>query len=68
MSTPATDGEVIAGSVREPEAFVAIFERHFREIHRYLARRVGGELADDLAAEAFAEAFRMRGGLASRPS
>jgi hypothetical protein len=28
MSTPATDGEVIAGSVREPEAFVAIFERH----------------------------------------
>jgi RNA polymerase sigma-70 factor (ECF subfamily) len=62
MSTPATDGEVIAGSVRDPDAFVAIFERHFREIHRYLARRVGGELADDLAAEAFAEAFRVRGG------
>jgi DNA-directed RNA polymerase specialized sigma24 family protein len=47
---------------------VAIFERHFRVIHRYLARRVGGELADDLAAEAFAEALRVRRGLASRPS
>jgi RNA polymerase sigma-70 factor (ECF subfamily) len=58
--TQATDGEVIAGSVDDPEAFVAIFERHFREIHRYLTRRVGGELADDLAAEAFAEAFRVR--------
>ena len=62
MSQAATDGDVIAGSVREPDTFVAIFERHFREIHRYLARRVGTELADDLAAEAFAEAFRVRGG------
>jgi RNA polymerase sigma factor (sigma-70 family) len=58
--TQATDGAVIAGSVDDAEAFVAIFERHFHEIHRYLARRVGGELADDLAAEAFAEAFRVR--------
>jgi RNA polymerase sigma factor (sigma-70 family) len=62
MRTPATDGDVIAASVRDPDAFVAIFERHFHEIHRYLARRVGGELADDLAAEAFAQAFRVRGG------
>jgi RNA polymerase sigma factor (sigma-70 family) len=60
-ATPASDGEVIAGSLHDPDAFVALFERHFREIHRYLARRTGGELADDLAAEAFAEAFRVRG-------
>jgi RNA polymerase sigma factor (sigma-70 family) len=58
--TPATDGEVIADSVRDPDVFVALFERHFRELHRYLARRVGSEPADDLAAEAFAEAFRVR--------
>jgi RNA polymerase sigma factor (sigma-70 family) len=60
MSNPASDGDVIARSVRDPEAFVTLFERHFREIHRYLARRVGAEPADDLAAEVFAQAFRVR--------
>jgi RNA polymerase sigma factor (sigma-70 family) len=29
-------------------------------VHRFIARRVGGALADDLAAEAFATAFRRR--------
>ena len=38
-------------------AFVAIFERHFDAIHRYLRRRVGRDLADDLAAETFARAY-----------
>jgi RNA polymerase sigma-70 factor (ECF subfamily) len=62
MINPASadDGDVIARSVQDPDAFVIVFERHFRELHRYLARRVGGELADDLAADAFAEAFRVR--------
>jgi RNA polymerase sigma factor (sigma-70 family) len=60
MSNPASDGDVIARSAADPEAFVTLFERHFREIHRYLARRVGAEPADDLAAEVFAQAFRVR--------
>jgi RNA polymerase sigma-70 factor (ECF subfamily) len=60
MTPPETDSNAIAASVRDPRAFVAVFERHFREIHRYLARRVGTQLADDLAAEVFAEAFRIR--------
>lgn len=60
MSIPASDGDVIARSVHDPEAFVTLFERHFRAIHGYLARRVGGEGADDLAAEVFAQAFRVR--------
>jgi DNA-directed RNA polymerase specialized sigma24 family protein len=59
MSTPASDGDVIARSVEDPEAFVTLFERHFHAIHGYLARRVG-EGADDLAAEVFAQAFRVR--------
>ena len=60
MSNPASDGDVIVRSVADPEVFVTLFERHFREIHRYLARRVGAEPADDLAAEVFAQAFRVR--------
>jgi RNA polymerase sigma factor (sigma-70 family) len=59
-ATPASDGEIIACSLHDPDAFVALFERHFAELHRYLARRVGAELADDLAAETFAQAFRVR--------
>src|SRR4051794_39885498 len=60
MSNTASDGDVIARSVGDPEAFVALFERHFRTIHGYLARRIGAETADDLAAEVFTQAFRVR--------
>ena len=40
--------------------FGAIFDRHYASLQRYLARRVGQETADDLAAEAFVIAFRRR--------
>ncbi len=55
-----TDAELIAGSLEEPAVFGAIFDRHFAVLHRYLARRVGQEMADDLAAEAFVIAFGRR--------
>ena len=54
------DAAAIAKSLRTPEAFGAIFERHFGAIHRYLARRVGRERADDLAAQTFSVAFERR--------
>jgi RNA polymerase sigma factor (sigma-70 family) len=56
----ASDGEIVAASIREPECFALIFERHFAAIHRYLARRVGEDLADDLAAQVFTVAFERR--------
>ena len=40
--------------------FATVFDRHYDAIHRYLARRVGPDLADDLAAETFTEAFDVR--------
>ncbi|MGW4499222.1 RNA polymerase sigma factor [Micromonospora sp. NPDC004336] len=55
-----TDAEVIERSVREPESFAGIFDRHAPHIHRYLARRLGAGIADDLAAETFLVAFRRR--------
>jgi RNA polymerase sigma factor (sigma-70 family) len=55
-----SDAQVIAASRLEPHAFATIFDRHFDAVHRYLARRVGADLADDLAAEAFTEAFDSR--------
>jgi RNA polymerase sigma factor (sigma-70 family) len=57
---PATDAEIVIRSWSHPEIFAEIFERHFPVIHRYLARRVGSALADDLAAEAFTIAFERR--------
>lgn len=55
-----TDAAVIARSVREPETFAVIFDRHAPHIHRYLARRLGASAADDLVAETFLAAFRRR--------
>jgi RNA polymerase sigma factor (sigma-70 family) len=55
-----TDADCLARSLREPKAFELIFARHFRAVHRYLHRRAGRDLADELAAETFALAFERR--------
>ena len=64
MSPPAVeavaDHDLIRLSAADPEAFGRIFDRHAATIHRYLARRVGRLLADDLTAETFLIAFRRR--------
>lgn len=57
----SADGTAIARSQRDPEAFAAIFDRHFVAVHRYLARRVGSHRADDIAAQTFTLAFAHRG-------
>ena len=56
-----TDAQIIATSESDPSRFGEIFDRHFPAIHRYVHRRVGRQLADDLAAETFSVAFRNRG-------
>ncbi|MDQ2958618.1 MAG: RNA polymerase sigma factor, partial [Actinomycetota bacterium] len=38
--------------------FIALYEQHARTIHRYLARRLSTELADDLTADTFLIALR----------
>jgi RNA polymerase sigma-70 factor (ECF subfamily) len=55
-----SDAQVIAASRASPLAFATVFDRHYDAVHRYLARRVGPDLADDLAAETFTEAFDVR--------
>jgi RNA polymerase sigma-70 factor (ECF subfamily) len=54
------DAAVVAASLNDARCFGEIFDRHFADIDRYLARRVGREIADDLAAETFVIAFRGR--------
>ncbi len=55
-----TDAELMRRSATDPELFATIFERHFATIYRYLYRRVGASLADDLASQTFTEAFARR--------
>jgi RNA polymerase sigma-70 factor (ECF subfamily) len=56
-----TDAQIIVTSESDPSRFGEIFDRHFPAIHRYVNRRVGRGLADDLASETFSVAFRNRG-------
>jgi RNA polymerase sigma-70 factor (ECF subfamily) len=57
---PDLDALVIESSLRDPDRFAAIFDRHYDEIHGYASRRLGASLADDVAAETFLIAFDRR--------
>ncbi|MER6815224.1 RNA polymerase sigma factor [Spirillospora sp. NPDC000708] len=58
---PLRDDAVgIEASWHEPEQFAEIFHRHFPDVHRYVAGRLGPDAADDIAAETFLTAYRRR--------
>lgn len=59
MSGPS-DSSLIDASRSDPERFRLVYERHYSAVHGYLQRRVGVDLADDLAADVFVQAFRSR--------
>jgi RNA polymerase sigma-70 factor (ECF subfamily) len=40
--------------------FTGIYERHFPDIHRYIAARLGRDVADDIAADTFVIALRQQ--------
>jgi RNA polymerase sigma factor (sigma-70 family) len=60
MQPVSSDADCLARSLEEPKAFGPIFDRHFDAVHRYLHRRAGRDLADELAAQTFALAFERR--------
>ncbi len=55
-----TDAQVIEQSLRSPEAFATLFDRHAGAIYRYAAIRLGTNGADDVMSETFYLAFRGR--------
>ncbi|MFD9948518.1 RNA polymerase sigma factor [Nonomuraea sp. NPDC059023] len=57
----ADDTELIRRSARDPEAFADLFTRHAPALRRYVARRLGPCLADDIVSDTFLTAFRRRG-------
>jgi RNA polymerase sigma-70 factor (ECF subfamily) len=55
-----TDADAIAVSLRDPDRFAVLVERHLDEIFRYAARRIGPSAAEDVVADTFAAAFARR--------
>ena len=54
------DGDDVRASIGDPDRFTAVFERHFDAIHGFVARRLGRNVADDVAGAVFVEAFAGR--------
>ncbi|MFE9648645.1 RNA polymerase sigma factor [Streptomyces sp. NPDC006365] len=55
------DAEVVAQSLEQPELFARLYDRYSADIHRYVTRRLGDGMADDITADTFLTAFRIRG-------
>jgi RNA polymerase sigma-70 factor (ECF subfamily) len=54
------DAALIQAAQNDSTSFGTLFDRHFGTVHRFCARRVGGDLADDIAGETFRRAFESR--------
>jgi RNA polymerase sigma factor (sigma-70 family) len=55
-----SDASLLRRSIDQPDCFALLFDRHFAHVYRYLRRRLGDEVARELAAETFLQAFRSR--------
>jgi RNA polymerase sigma factor (sigma-70 family) len=61
VRTPTdTDAEVIRESQTNPDRFAVLYDRHAAHLYRYAYRRIGPQIAEDVVAETFTAAFRVR--------
>lgn len=66
---PRTDGELLAATVTDPEAFAVFYRRHTRGVLSFFRRRVpSSELAFELTAETFAAALEATPRYQPRPA
>lgn len=54
------DAVVVARSLEEPDVFAALYDAYAPLIFRFIARRLGAQVAEDITAETFLAAFRRR--------
>lgn len=54
-----SDAELVTASIRDPDAFTELFERHWDVLYRFCLNRAGSA-GEDIAAEAFRVAFDRR--------
>ena len=58
--SPDSDADLLSASLEAPELFGDLYDRYAGVIHRFVARRLGWSVADDLTADVFLVAFRSR--------
>jgi RNA polymerase sigma factor (sigma-70 family) len=56
----STDGEIFQRSIRDPDAFREIFERHATIVLAYARKRLGASTGDEILAQTFLVAFERR--------
>lgn len=54
------DSVILQASLRDPERFAELFDRHAAIVHRYVVRRLGPDDAEDVVAETFTTASAKR--------
>lgn len=59
--TTSTDAELVTQAISSPAAFETLVIRHHGAIHRYVARRLGPNTAEDVVSEVFTTAYAIRG-------
>ncbi|WP_285688289.1 RNA polymerase sigma factor [Actinoplanes sp. NBRC 103695] len=55
-----SDAMIVEASLRDTEAFAALYDRYAEQLYRYAYRRVGSDFAEDIVADTFLAAFRRR--------
>jgi RNA polymerase sigma factor (sigma-70 family) len=63
-----SDSELLADLPRQPELMGVLYDRHARGVFRYLARRAGPEVAEDLVSEVFVAALSASSRVAAHDS
>jgi RNA polymerase sigma factor (sigma-70 family) len=58
--------QVIADSISDPSRFALLFDRHYDHVWRYVCRRGGATVADELASEVFVRALAGRSAVDER--
>lgn len=54
------DADLAAAFRRDPQAFAMVHARYFTDVYRYTAGRLGAQTAEDITADTFCDAFRLR--------
>jgi RNA polymerase sigma factor (sigma-70 family) len=57
---PGSDAEYLLRSLSQPQEFSVLYARHSPAVFRFLARQTDRQAAEDLLAEVFLTAFRIR--------
>jgi RNA polymerase sigma-70 factor (ECF subfamily) len=55
-----TDAEIFQRSIRDPDAFREIFERHASAVHAYARKRIGMTAGEEILSQTFLTAFEKR--------